>query len=408
MAQALGLATRNLWRNRRRGAIAMFTIAAGVVAMVLADGFMQWIFWAMREGAIQSQLGHIQVVRPGYHQAGAANPYRYILSDTLPARTEIERLPGVQVLAPRLSVNGLISHGETTLAFLADGVDPAREGELSKAFVIQAGKGLSGVDADEVILGKGLARALGVEPGGTVALLVSPSTGGVNAVEARVAGIFHTANPAYDDIALRLPIGLAQRLMRVEGAHAWLLLLDDTDQTDRTLKWLRAAYVQAAGTLEFVPWYERADFYNKTVALFSSQMGALKLIIGAIIVLSISNLLVMNVLERTGEIGTLLAIGFRRGRILRMFALEGLVLGMAGGACGMVAGYGLAEAISAVGIPMPPPPGMDEGYLGEIRATPGVLAGAFTIALATTVLAGLYPAYKASRLNIVNALRHNI
>lgn len=408
IAQALRLASRNLWRNRRRGAIALFTIAAGVVAMVLADGFMQWIFWAMREGTIQSQLGHIQVVRPGYHQAGAANPYRYLLPDSLPARQEIERLPGVKVLAPRLAVTGLISHGETTLAFLADGVDPAREGELSKAFVIQAGEGLKEGDADEVILGKGLARALGVKPGDSVALLVSPSTGGVNAVEARVAGVFHTANPAYDDIALRLPIGLAQRLMRVEGAHAWLLLLDATDRTDRILAQLRAIYAQDASALEFVPWYQRADFYNKTVALFSSQMGALKLIIGAIIVLSISNLLVMNVLERTGEIGTLLAIGFRRSRILRMFALEGLVLGLAGGAVGLLAGYGLAALISAVGIPMPPPPGMDEGYLGEIRATAGVLAGAFAIAFVTTALAGLYPAYKASRLNIVNALRHNI
>jgi putative ABC transport system permease protein len=119
-------------------------------------------------------------------------------------------------------------------------------------------------------------------------------------------------------------------------------------------------------------------------------------------------MLVMNVLERTGEIGTLLALGFKRKKILYLFAIEGLVLGLAGASLGLVSGYGLAELISAIGIPMPPPPGMEEGYTGEIRVTITVLMNAFLIAFVTTLLAGLYPAWKASRLPIVDALRHNI
>jgi putative ABC transport system permease protein len=206
----------------------------------------------------------------------------------------------------------------------------------------------------------------------------------------------------------RLPLGLAQSLLRVDGAHSWLVLLDRTEDTDAYLARFRARFPAAAHTLEFVPWYERADFYTKTVALFSQQMAVLRLIIGVIIVLSISNLLVMSVLERTGEIGTLLAVGFRRDKVLRLFAAEGLLLGLIGGTAGVLVGYGLAELISAIGIPMPPPPGMDEGYTGEIRITLPVLGNAFAIALVTTALAGLYPAWKASRLDIVNALRHNI
>lgn len=81
---------------------------------------------------------------------------------------------------------------------------------------------------------------------------------------------------------------------------------------------------------------------------------------------------------------------------------------MLGASLGVVIGFGLAELISAIGIPMPPPPGMEEGYIGEIRITPEVLINAFLIALTTTTLAGLYPAWKASRMEIVNALRHNI
>lgn len=404
----LRVAARNLTRNRRRAWTALFTVSAGVIAMVLADGFIQWVYWAMREATIQSQLGHIQVTRPGFDKAGVAAPFDYLLPENSAARAAIEATPGVKLVAPRLAVTGLISHGETTVSFIGDGVDPAKEARLSKALRIVAGRDLSGHDTQEVILGRGLARTLGIGPGATVALLANTATGGINAVEARVSGLFVSANQAYDDAALRLPIGLAQSLLRAQGAHTWLVLLDETDQTDRFLQQFRARFPAAATRLEFSPWYAHADFYNKTVTLFSQQMKVLRLIIGFIIVLSISNMLVMNVLERTGEIGTLLAVGFRRRKIMRLFALEGLLLGLIGGTAGVVAGYGLAQLISAVGIPMPPPPGMEEGYTAEILVTAPVLANAFAITFATTALAGLYPAWKASRLDIINALRHNI
>jgi putative ABC transport system permease protein len=402
------IAARNLTRNRRRALMALLTVSMAVIAMVLADGFAQWIFWAMREGTIQSQLGHIQVVRLGFNRAGAANPFAYIIPRSAPERQTIEKTPGVKLVAPRLSVTGLISHGDTTVAFIADGVDPGKEAELSKAFRIVKGHNLSSAQGLEVVLGRGLARNLGVEPGATVALLSTTASGGVNAVEAKVAGLFISASQAYDDSALRLPIGLAQSLLRVDGAHMWLVLLEKTERTDSYLTQFRERFPVKSNHLEFVPWYERADFYNKTVALFSTQMGVLRAIIGIIIVLSISNILVMNVLERTGEIGTLLAVGFKRSKVMQLFVVEGVMLGLIGGAAGVLIGYGLAELISTIGIPMPPPPGMEEGYTGKIRITLPVLATAFAIAFITTALAGLYPAWKASRLNIINALRHNI
>ena len=404
------IAARNLARNRRRAVIALLTVGIGAISLLLAEGFIQWIFWGMREATIQSQLGHIQVMRPGYLNAGAADPYAFVLPENLPQRREIESTPGVKLVAPRLPVTGLISHGETTIAFVADGVDPQKqkEAELSQALRIVAGRNLANESAKEVVLGRGLARSLNVQPNATVALLVTTQGGGINAVEATVAGIFVSTNQAYDDSALHLPIDMAQSLVRVDGAHVWLVLLNETERTDHYLEQFRTRFPPPANKLEFVPWYQQADFYNKTVALFSQQMNVLRLIIGCIIVLSISNMLVMNVLERTGEIGTMLAIGFKRNKILRLFAIEGFLLGLVGASLGLVAGYGLAELISAIGIPMPPPPGMEEGYTGKIRVTLSVVMNAFLIAFITASLAGLYPAWKASRLQIVDALRHNI
>lgn len=402
------IALRNLTRNRRRSLAALFIVAAGVMSMVLAEGFIQWIFWAMREGTIKFQSGHIQVVRPGYFSNGAADPMAFLLPRDSGIAAQLEATPGVTLVAPRLKLTGLISHEETTVSFLADGVVPDKESRLSEALHIVQGRNLAGAEAGEVILGRGLARSLGVVPGDTVALLTTIPGGGINAIEATVAGIFTSTNQAYDDAALRLPLVQAQTLLRAEGAHLWLILLEDTERTDHFLTLFRTRFPQDDGALEFVPWYAHADFYNKTVALFSQQIGVLRLIVGLIIVLSISNMLVMNVMERTGEVGTLLAIGLKRRKILQMFATEGLLLGVLGGVAGVVLGVALAELISAIGIPMPPPPGMERGFTGEIRVTPGLLLGAFLIASVTTLLAGLYPAWKGSRQQIVNALRHNL
>ena len=371
------IALRNLTRNRRRTLTALFIVAVGVISMVLAEGFIQWIFWAMREGTIKFQSGHVQVVRPDYFSKGGANPLAYLLPKDSAVLRTLESTPGVKLVAPRLKVTGLISHGETTVSFLAEGVVPAKEAELSEALHIIKGQNLSSPSAKEVILGRGLARNLGVKPGDTVALLATASGGGINAIEAKVAGIFNSTNQAYDNSALRLPIAQAQSLLRVQGAHSWLVLLKETEQTDRFLDQFRARFPENKNHLEFVPWYAHADFYNKTVALFSQQINVLRLIIGLIIVLSISNMLIMNVMERTGEVGTLLAIGLKRKKILQMFATEGALLGLVGGLAGIAIGYVLAELISSIGIPMPPPPGMERGFTGEIRVTAGLLNWAF-------------------------------
>jgi putative ABC transport system permease protein len=112
-------------------------------------------------------------------------------------------------------------------------------------------------------------------------------------------------------------------------------------------------------------------------------------------------------MERTGEIGTVMALGVTRAQVLRRFLAEGVVFGLLGGILGSLLGLGLAVAISAQGIPMPPPPGMSEGYLGRILVTWELLLSAVTLAVLTTLAASIYPAWKASRLMIVDALRHN-
>lgn len=399
------LAGRNLRRNSQRTLVAVLTVASGIIAFLLAGGFIAWIFQDMREATIRSQLGHIQIVRPGYFEKGIADPYAFLLPADSAEQKSVERAAGVASVTPRLAFSGLASHGDVTLAFVGEGIDPERERPISSRIRIQSGKDLEGPGQAAVLLGEGLAHSLGVKAGDAIVLLATAANGSPNAIEIGVAGTFATISKEYDDVALRLPIALARKLMRVQGATSWVVLLDRTEDTPAAVASLRGQ-LPAAG-FELVPWTALADFYNKTVVLFSKQVSVVKFIIGLIIVLTISNTQTMSVLERTREIGTSLAIGQRRRVVLRMFLAEGVLIGALGGIAGIVLGYLLAALISFVGIPMPPPPGMAHGYIGQILISPALAGEALVLALLTTLLASLMPAWKASRMNIVDALRYN-
>lgn len=399
------IASRNLRRNVRRTLVAVLTVAGGCIAFLLAGGFIAWIFEDMRESTIHSQLGHIQIVRPDFYEKGVADPYAYLLPAQSPEQKVVEKTEGFAGLAPRLAFSGLASHGDVSIAFIGEGIDPVRELPLSNRITIVSGSNLTDSSEPAVLLGEGLAKSLGAKPGDPIVLLVSAVNGSPNAIEVKLAGTFATISKEYDDNAVRLPIMLARKLMRVEGATAWVVQLQQTEQTRRSVEQLRAS-LPGKG-FQIIPWSDLADFYNKTVVLFSKQVSVVKFIIGVIIILTISNTQMMSVLERTSEIGTSLAIGQRRRFILRLFMVEGLLIGLAGGVAGLALGYALASLISAIGIPMPPPPGMARGYIGQILINAPLATESMALALATTLLASVLPAWKASRMNIVDALRHN-
>lgn len=405
MLRVFVLAFRTIIRQRRRSALAISAVVFGVAAMMLTAGFIEWNLWFGRESTIYSQLGHIRIHKPGYLESGLADPFAYLLPDDPQRLRDIESFPLVLTVAPRLSFNGLISHGDSTISFIGEGVAPDREEILSRSVTTVQGNPLSAAETHGIVLGQGLAANLGVKVGDKVVLLVNTATGGVNAVDAQVRGLFATITKAYDDSALRVPITLARQLLRVSGSHAYAVVLDKTENTDVTVAGLRKAFQSAP--LEFVPWHQLADFYQKTAELFSRQITVVRIIIAAIIVLSISNSMVMSVMERTSEIGTSMALGFRRRGILRLFLSEGFLLGLMGGLLGLIVALLAAMLISKIGIPMPPPPGMAFGYTAEIRLTWVMAIEALALAVVTTLLASAYPAWKAARMQIVDALRHN-
>jgi putative ABC transport system permease protein len=188
---------RNLTRHRKRTAIALGTISFGVMSLILAGGFIEWIFWAMRESTMQSRLGHIQITIPGYFEAGSSDLFSYLLPDRLLDQIKLKDFPDVEVASPHLVFSGLISHGEVTIGFMGEGIDPEKDAKLSKYLKVVSGKGLDRSQTNGMFLGRGLARNLGVTVGDNITLLATTASGSLNGVEGIVRGLFQSASKEF-------------------------------------------------------------------------------------------------------------------------------------------------------------------------------------------------------------------
>ena len=400
------LAFRNIFRNRFRTLLTLAAIGCGVAAIIVSGGFVEDIFVRLRESTIHSQLGHVQVLRDGYLDYGRREPFKYLIDDPQALVATARALPHVTIATTRVYFSGLANNGRADLPIVGEGVEGDNEARLGTATVFVSGRSLRDEDPFAANVGEGLALALGLSPGSPVTLTVSTPGGALNAIEFKVSGVFRTFSKDYDDRAVRISKVAAQELLNTQAVHAVVLGLDETEWTDPTVALLKASL--PAGRYDVKAWHDLADFYAKTVALYRRQFGALQLIIVVLLVLSVASTVNMVVHERTGEFGTLLALGTRRRDIFRLVLTENAMLGAIGAILGVLLGVGAALLLSSIGIEMPPPPGSAVSYTARIRLVPSVIGLAALAGAAASCAAALLPGRRASRLAVVDALRHNV
>jgi len=412
---SIKLALRNVFRNKIRTLITLAAISFGSVSIIIAGGFFEDTFLQMREAVIHSHLGHLQIYSKGYSDHGASAPFDYLVEDAEKIIRQISSLEHVKLVTPRISFSGMISTGNNTVSVFCEGINPEGELILNKienikdvetGITIQEGANLAREDQFDVILGRGLAKNLGAKSGDSLVLLTNTVGGSLNAFDMNVKGIFFTATKEFDDRALRLPIKIAQKLIRTQGVQTLVVLLDRTENTEKARDKVLEIIQKGKLHLELKIWTQLADFYNKTVDLYARQFFILKFIIIVIVVLSIFNTINMAIWERTREIGTIMAMGYKKNDILKLFLTEGFILGVLGGITGILIGVITAWVISFFGIPMPPPPGATVGWTALIKVVPDLLISSMFISVFASLISSFYPAYKASNLNITDALRH--
>ncbi|SFQ05058.1 putative ABC transport system permease protein [Nitrosomonas cryotolerans] len=396
---------RNIIRQKAHTAMILAAIICGVVGTILAGGWVHDIFIKLGEALIHSQSGHLQIYMKGYHEAGSRTPEKYLISEPNAIRQQIITLPEIDSVMARLNFSGLLNNGRSDLPIIGEGVEPDLEAKLGSAITITAGRQLVDTDVFGMILGQGVARGLRLKPGDHVTVLTNTLEGTLNSLDFEIIGIFQSFSNDYDARAVRIPLAAAQELLSTQGINAFVISLKETNDTERVATRLKSQ-LDSAG-LEVKTWVELNDFYEKTVEMYKGQFGALQLIILIMVVLSVANSVNMSIFERMGEFGTMMALGNQGSQVFRLIISESTVLGLIGSSLGVGIGVLLAWVISAIGIPMPPPPNADIGYIAQIQIVPSVLLLSFMMGLGATVLAACLPARLVSRTPIVDALRQN-
>ena len=400
------LALRNVFRHRLRTAMTLAAISIAVTGLILSGGFVADIFLQLGEALIHSQSGHLQIAKSGYFTEGSRKPERYLLKDADHVRKTVTALEGVTDVMARLNFSGLLNNGRTDLSIVAEGIEPEREARMGTYVRLTAGRQLTPADRYGLLIGAGAARALRVAPGARVTLVASTIEGAMNVLDFEVLGIFETFSSDYDARAVRITLSAAQELLSIDSVNVFVVTLAKTSETERIAGEL-AAKLGSRG-IEIRQWQVLNDFYEKTVHLYDRQLGVLQAIVILMVVMSVTNAVNMTVYERIGEVGTMRAIGNHSSHVFRLLMTESALLGLTGAVAGTALGVSLSLVISKIGIPMPPPPNANMGYMAHIQLVDWTISSAFLIGLFSTIGGSLVPAFRACRIAVVDALRHGV
>jgi putative ABC transport system permease protein len=404
---ALALAWRNLVRQKRRSFLMIAVVGFGFAAFALAGGFIAQTFDALKEGTIRS-VGHLQVIdRRAVGKAEEAT-LEYGIPDAQRARAIAAGDPAVQAVLPRIDFVGLATNGAKSVPFLGVGVDPGPEAAATLASeLVVSGKYLSGDGGDGIVLGTGLASALNVKPGDRVTLMATTPDGSLNAVDGIVEGLVDVRIKELNDRYLAGGVGLVSRLLQSsETISKLVIFLKPRAREPEVAARLAKAFETAGFPVAIRHWQELAVFYGQVRLLYIGIFGFVGAVLVVIVILSAAIVMTMAVTERTREIGTLRALGTRPSGILRMFLSEGVVIAAAGCVTGMIFALVVRAALNASGIILPPPPGATHGMPIHVKLYPLAYAAGLVAMILTMTTASYFPARRASRIPIVDALTH--
>ena len=410
------LAWRNLWRNSRRTAITLFSIAFGVLLASLSLGmgdssYAQIIDYAARLGG-----GHVVVQHRDYADRPSMKDTVRLDAPTLTALREHEQ---VRTAVVRINGGVMLATSTNNVGAGVIGIDPAHEDEstLGLAEFLVAGEMFTGTDDPGIILGAKLAENLDVELGKKVVYTVTSKSGEITSGLARVSGILETGTPEVDSATCLLPIDSLREVLGYEADEATqvaVFLADHREADDAAVE--LGAQLRAAGVDDSVvvmPWDQAMPDLANFVAFDEAGNMVLQGIITVLIAAGIFNTLFVSVMERLREFGILAAIGFSSRQLFSLIVWESLWVALTGLACGVVLTVGPYWYFATRGLDLRSMYGDNGAQIQGVTMDPIMYVDLYpshavmiAVAITTaTVLAGLYPAWRAGKVNPVEAIR---
>ena len=411
MGNLFKIAVRNLLRYKRRTLLTASLITIGVV-FVLVFVSVSASFKGMMIGQItDSMLGHIQIHRDGYVASIENLPLGLNLSldDVRQVEEILGKQPEIEAYSMRIKFGGGISNFVETTNIRLNGVLPEKEFRTVPLLPSRVVNGERHINQGEIIIPELLSKGMNINMGDTVVVVATNKDGSVNGKQFKVAGIIKSvAGPGGRDGYIHL--NDAVELLRMEKMEISevAVRLKDFGKLREIYERLGILFKKGTGIqdksmLEVHTWEDLSPFFS-IAKMIDLLTFFIKLMLIAIVLISIMNVMIMAVFERVREIGTIAAIGTLPHKILSMFIIEGLCLGITGVFIGNIAGAAIIFILNLLKITFTFGQQKDLLLYASIKPN-DILVISITVII-VSVIASLQPAFKASKMEPIEALRH--
>ena len=400
------IAYRDLGRHRRRSVFTLLAVALGLALLLTYHGLISGMTADSLANSIRLRTGHVQIRPASFQEDQLSLQAKDLLANPDELVAKAKALSEVKAAAPVLWSSVILNTIDQSAGLQLYGIDttsslyePIRTGVVS-------GDWLAPDDREGILIGRGLADSLGVGAGQKVNLTLVNSDGKPDEGTFTIRGLFSTGIPSYDQSAVFMPLDKAQAFTGTSGqASLIMILLNNQDDADKVAAVLRGSAVSV------LTWSDLNKLFTDLMQTASSFYVILDGIVILIVAVIIVNTLLMSVFERVREMGILAALGMKGRQIRQMFLLEAATLGLVGILVGLAIGAAGVAYLATTGIPIGDKMAAVAGSNFALRST---MYGRFDVnsfinlSLATLIvvlLASLYPAWYAARLEPVDALR---
>jgi len=401
------IAWKNVWRNKLRSAVVILAITLGLIGGIFVAGMTNGMAEQRISHIISNEISHIQIHHPKFQEN---NNLKYRIENSDEILKTIRQFPEVKAACGRIIAVGMLKSPRTSLGIQIIGIEPEMERQVTQIYrclLDSAGNYFEGKKRLSILISKKLTAKLKVQMRKRLSTTFQDANGELTQASFRVSGIFNTQNSLFDKMNVFVRKSDLRKITKLQPSesHEIAMLLHDVKNTEKVVSKLEKLYPQ----LEIESWSEIQPDLRLTTDFMTIMMYVFVIIILLALGFGIVNTILMVILERVKELGMLMAIGMNRLRIFKMIMLETVFLAVTGGMLGIFSSFLLIQYFSKVGIDLSM---YAEGFEAIGYATmmyPDVpidfYFGVSLLVVLTGILAAIYPAFKALRLNPAEAVR---
>ena len=397
---------RNIWRNKIRSLIIIISITLGIFAGVIAGAFFKGMAESRIKKVITTELSYIQIHNPGFEESFDFSDF---ITDASMIVANVDTIKNVTGVSQRICAQSMAASAETASGVKVMGIFPEKEMKVTSIHDrIIDGSYFQSDRKNPVVIGKKLAEKLNVKVNSKIVITMTDLDNNITSGAFRVSGIYSTDNNMFDEANVFVKFNDIKKLTSFpeRAAHEIAINISSNDN----LETVKSSVINITGSkLDVETWKDLSPEMNYLTEAMDMYMYIFIIIILLALLFGIINTMLMVVMERTKEIGMLMAIGMNRIKVFSMIVLESVMLSLTGGIAGIIIAYFTAKHCQTHPIDLSIwAQGFEQlGYdsLVYTKIDPGLFVSTVIMVVVTGIIAAIYPAYKALKNDPADALR---